>query len=595
MAAVRSSSDAAVVAHHELPRGSRRATIAFWVAFTAALAPFLAALVSLIGSHWHASSDDAVEVLGIKDVGGRHTPLIGPLSRLGAHNWHHPGPLLFWTLAPFRWLAGDTGILAGVLIINAVAVAGAVWVARRRGGVTLAAIAAIAILLLVRALGVGVVADPWNPWVAVLPALTYLLLAWSLAERDFAMLPWLAVAGSLAVQSEVAYVPLVAGAAAVAIALACVRRRGEAPLDRTALRRGVIFGVIAAVALWLAPLIQQFTGHPGNLGEIISYFRHPTEPALGFRTAYGIMGRELPFTWLRGNDTSVLGFVIPDRTLPALVLLTMTAIAGALAWRRRRAGATRFAIFMLALSGIGVIATARVTGVAGSYLLRWWWVIGALICCSIAWSLACLINEDTRARVVGTVATIAAAVLAVFVVSDVLPTRVPDQAFSRAIGKLAPATAEHLTREHRYLLSGIDAANFGDPVGNGLFLDLDERGYRVYVSADHAPAFGSWRAARPGETDGSITVVSSDDLATFRTPPGATQVARYDPLTTAQRERASALEAAIRDRVGELRVNDVDGELGRVSLVHRGAQPRDIDELAALRRRGRGYVVFVSR
>src|SRR5437016_1926581 len=93
----------------------------FAVAVVIVVLPLVVTTLALVGAHWHPSSDDALEVLKIRDVGGRHTPLTGAPSRFG---WDHPGPLLFWILAPFRVLAGNTGILVGVACINAAALVG---------------------------------------------------------------------------------------------------------------------------------------------------------------------------------------------------------------------------------------------------------------------------------------------------------------------------------------------------------------------------------------------------------------------------------------------------------------------------------------
>ena len=73
------------------------------------LAPVVAACISLLGRHWHAGGDQALEMLRIEDVGTRHTPLLGAWSRWG---WAHPGPVLFYALAPFYRLFGETGVLS---------------------------------------------------------------------------------------------------------------------------------------------------------------------------------------------------------------------------------------------------------------------------------------------------------------------------------------------------------------------------------------------------------------------------------------------------------------------------------------------------
>src|SRR5256885_896506 len=97
------------------PRSGRSRAGVYGLLVVLVLVPLVVTLIALIGTHWHPSSDDAIEVLRIRDVGGRHTPLTGAPSRFG---WDHPGPSLFWILAPFRWVAGHTGVLVGVVCIN---------------------------------------------------------------------------------------------------------------------------------------------------------------------------------------------------------------------------------------------------------------------------------------------------------------------------------------------------------------------------------------------------------------------------------------------------------------------------------------------
>ena len=180
-------------------------------------APMVAAALSLVGRQWHPASDLAIELLQIDDVGGRHTPLTGAHSRYG---WDHPGPWLFWLLAPFEWLFGATGVLVGVAVLNTAATVGALVVARRLGGVTLSALVAVVLLVLIQANDTDLFVNPWNPWVAVLPWFTYVLLAWALADGDIGVLPWLIGVGTFVVQAHVGYAPLVAGAAIISGLLA---------------------------------------------------------------------------------------------------------------------------------------------------------------------------------------------------------------------------------------------------------------------------------------------------------------------------------------------------------------------------------------
>ncbi|HEX5095126.1 MAG TPA: hypothetical protein VFX21_03900, partial [Acidimicrobiia bacterium] len=177
------------------------------------IVPVAVAFVALWGADWKPASDIAVEVLRVRDVGGRHTPFTGVQSRFG---WDHPGPMLFWYLAPWYRLFGTTGVMYAVGALNIAALVGALVVARRRGGVLLMALVGIVALLLVRSLTLDLLVDPWNPWVAVLPFLLFVLLAWSVAERDRGALVWLVAVGTFLVQTHVGYALLFVGAGAAA-------------------------------------------------------------------------------------------------------------------------------------------------------------------------------------------------------------------------------------------------------------------------------------------------------------------------------------------------------------------------------------------
>ena len=69
--------------------------------------------------------------------------------------------------------------------------------------------------VLVHALGPGLLLDPWNPWVALLPFLLFALLAWSVACGDNPPFPWAAGVRSSSSRSPRWTSPLVVGVLAV--------------------------------------------------------------------------------------------------------------------------------------------------------------------------------------------------------------------------------------------------------------------------------------------------------------------------------------------------------------------------------------------
>src|SRR5262249_11736189 len=124
------------------------------LAVTAIVAsPLLLAAILLATRPWAPVLDMAMTELRVRDVGTRHTPLIGLPGRIGTfpEQGSHPGPLSFYLLAPFYRIAGARawGLELGSVAINTVAVGLFVWIGHRRAGVlgtiALGAVAAVAL------------------------------------------------------------------------------------------------------------------------------------------------------------------------------------------------------------------------------------------------------------------------------------------------------------------------------------------------------------------------------------------------------------------------------------------------------------------
>ena len=355
--------------------------------------------------------------------------------------------------------------------------------------------------------------------------------------------------------------------------------------------------------LWIPPVLQQLFGAEGNLTAILRFVRNPSEPAIGWRTAWGILGTELGFpgAWLAGRELDVFG-VRTSSTLPALVLLLATAALGALAWRRGAASAGRLAILAVVASGLGVVAGARVTGAVGSYLVRWWWVIAAVVWLSVGWSTWSLLSRTRARRAVATVAVVGLLALAGLMAGRAVSAHVPGERDSVAIGQLGDQIAGALGDEGAYVVDWTDARDWG-AVGAGVFVDLERRGLAVEAASRFAPAFGSWRTAPVQAGDGLLLVVGADDLARgFEAPPDATVIAHYEPLTANEQQRLEALQQRIQGSLdgGSLDSAEdpdwalADSAFGRQVLRDRGAPADLVVELSELPARGSAYTVFLQ-
>jgi hypothetical protein len=148
--------------------------------------------------------------------------LLGPYSRF---QWHHPGPLYFYWMAPFYVLSGErtSGLHAGALVLNLLCAFAMTRILSRRAGATLA-------LALTGSLGVylwrsaEMLASPWNPHVPVIALLALIVATADVLAGAYATLPLVAALASLAGQTHVALLPLAASLGVVAVAGAVLSR-----------------------------------------------------------------------------------------------------------------------------------------------------------------------------------------------------------------------------------------------------------------------------------------------------------------------------------------------------------------------------------
>jgi len=96
-----------------------------------------------------------------------------------------------------------------------------------------------------------------------------------------------------------------------------------------------------------------------------------------------------------------------------------------------------------------------------------------------------------------------------------------------------------------------------------------------------------------------VTVVANDDVDKGWTPPSnATAIASYDPLSRSEREHAQRLASAILHSLRGPTAYEpglLDSQYGRRKLLAAGADRGDVSELAALRRAGSAYTVYLVR
>ena len=509
---------------------SEHATMLLITCIVVALLPFAVGLVRVLVGHWTPVGDWALLELRTRNVGGSHTPLVGPYSRFG---WSHPGPALFYVLSiPYRLLGSrPNGLLVGALLVNGASVAGIVLLAWRRGRRTLTVGTTIALVVLCRALGADFLRDPWNPFVTVLPLALLIFLTWSIACGDAWMLPVAVLVGSFIVQSHAGYTALVVVVLAVATVwrlVVLVRTRGrEKARPRRALAIGATTAAVA-LAAWLPPLVDQASN--GNLRAIYDFFRMPQETP-STDTAARVVGRALTFpgAWVTGHESvrtsdftaAAAGFFVP-LALVALLIGVVVAL------RRRARDALALLGLVAALLVAGVYSISHVAGPPAAYLVRWLLVLAMVTWLASAWAVWPAIRRvvltTVSRRVLAVVALAVVAVPTVLSLDDAVRDRGPWYRVGLVERQLARDAVARVTRDGRpVLLVSNDERWFTW----GLAPRLEAAGIAVAARPSDALFYGRHRVSLRNEATRAIVVVTGAGARTTRRPEAARLIAWY--------------------------------------------------------------------
>jgi hypothetical protein len=529
------------------------------VGLTAIMAvPLLVALVGLYQPRWLPVSDVAQLEMRVRDVVGGHPPQVGLAGRFFGHGeiGSHPGALVFYLLWPVYWLGGADGW--GLLVATAIlVVAGAglsIWVGYRRGGWPLAVLLAAMLALLLRAHGADVLVA-WTPYLVIVWWVVFLLALWSVLCRDVAALPLAVFAGSLCMQTHVAYIGLVGGAAALAAVwgvgrVAVQRRRriadqpGSAPTPTGG--RWTVWVLASAalgLVLWLPSLIEQATNDPGNLAILLESFRNPEDDRVAFGLAAQAWAVHLnPVDLLRADLAPA---VFTESTLrsviPGLVFLGVWATIALLVWRRRAEaprGLPELHLIVGAAALLGLVATAGINGPLYGYLVLFGWGTTALMLLAVVWSLVAWVPSDRRIPALASTGIGGLVIVALFAF-ELADAELSDAPVSRKLAHLANVTLDHLEDDPAgcgdacsYVVTWDDPRHAGSE-GFGLLLELERRGIDARATPGLAASVRGHRVLDAAEADAIIHVAVTDArIDGARSRPGAEELAYVDPYAS---------------------------------------------------------------
>ncbi|MBX3313441.1 MAG: hypothetical protein KF906_03895 [Actinobacteria bacterium] len=363
----------------------------WWVLLALTVLPIIGSGIQRTADGWYPESDDATITLLGGDVFSSDVPLVGMISTggdgLDDPELHHPGPLELYMLAPFVALPGSpvpaTTVAVVLLAVLAVAVVGLAL--RRVGGELAGVLGLVAAGFAVWGVGGDVPASVWNPDVVALPFAALVASTAAVAAGHRRWLIVQLVLASFVAQTHLSYVGLVGVLVLWSLAVTArdlVRSEGA---DRTDRLRWL--GVAAGVTfvLWLPPLVQQVTGSPGNLGQIVRSITGPGgDPvgAAGLTDLARVVG--LPLVGAAPAGDLVVGVEQPSALdIARLLVPFVIGVALVVAAHRRRDGvARRLAATALVTLVAGVVTATRMPladGILYRYYGRWMWPLGALV------------------------------------------------------------------------------------------------------------------------------------------------------------------------------------------------------------------------
>jgi hypothetical protein len=363
--------------------------------------------------------------------------------------------------------------------------------------------------------------------VSILPFALFLVTAWSVLCDDYWLLPVAAGLGSFVVQSHVGFVFPVAAVGLLVGARTVIRLRH----DRNWYRPLAITIAVTAV-MWTPPLIDELTGHPGNLTAILRYARAPRGTWGWQEAANTVMTQigRLP-AWIVGRKPMPMLYGSPKLPLwPGLLgvgaLVAITVLAA-----RRRQMDVLWLVLLIVISGFAAAAFIdRVDGPDWSYLSDWVSSIGVVLWIAVGVGALTPRRRPVRSPLLTAGIAVLAAGLAVGGTWNALAAPHLGSTTSPNITHLAAAGRQWAKANHANAVK----VDFGpDPVlslgvlgaGTGVALQLERHGITTKVDPIWRLQFGPSRTVR-GQWRGPVLVVGTS----YEPPPGSTRLATAGPF-----------------------------------------------------------------
>ena len=532
-----------------------------WCVRGALALPFVVALIALAARHWTPVLDLAMTEFRVRDVGGRHTPLIGLPGRIGKfpEQGSHPGPLSFYLLAPiYRVFASHAyGLLVGAVIVNLTAVLTALWVAGRRGGLRMVLATGALLATVLAWLGASVLTQPWNPYLPLASFVVVVLSGWAVLDGDHRMLIVQVIAATLCAQTHVPYLSL--SVALIALSFGAIGRRWwkARSVDRpSAISAGVAVGV--AALLWLPPFVDQWRRDPGNITMLRRHFLDPPEQPQGLGVGVKTILRHFDVFHLvatlagrSGNWLDTLRDLEGGSWVVGLVVLLAWAATAVWSLRLPDRRVRRLHLVVAVATFVAVMSTARIFGKVWYYLTLWAWVIALVAVFAALFTVWVGIGPERRSKVpaVALLWVVIGLSTTAFVV-DAARVEPPEQRLGEVLADVLGPTVQAIDDgtgaavgpDGTYAVAWADAYYFGSQ-GYGLISELERQGIDARAYPTYRVPVTPQRTATVDQVDAEIILATGVNVDRWRGIEGAVEVATVEPRTPEQLDRYQQLRA----------------------------------------------------
>ncbi len=510
------------------------------VAYLAVSAPIIGEVVRKWHSNWYVTGDDAVHAIHAHDVFTRNSPLVGMYSGIsnGRPFVYHLGPMVFWALAiPERVFSERLGVVIGAAIVNVVASVAILRSVRRGFGEVPALAVGGMVALTFWSVGHATLAEPWNPFIGLVPLMAVMAYAVELASGSLASLPWIALAASFVVQSHYIYIPVVACAAIAGLVCGVLARRARAERGTVpGERRAIVAAALVTVACWSPAIIDQIVHNPGNLRawyDAVGRSSGGDNLVLGDALHYAVRAVGWVPLAARGPlpDSGLLALgAYPGRLSAVVAMLVVVWLAWVVVrgWQRDPRG-PRLAIVALATLGGLVFALTRMPAgfpTIPTYRVAMLWPVSAVVLCAAAGGAVLMLRATSGTRwgrfgVVGlSIVSLLASTAAVVGASPDGPVSESGAVATRVlVDKMLPT----LPHARTYTIRGSGVGGYFAMYG--VMRSLIDHGYRVFV--DYSDVQLSLHHA--SDDHGNDVLLVESGVAAL--PAGGRLVARFDEST----------------------------------------------------------------